>query len=185
MNAKDETVQSAYLVSTSEGYLDLLRVTLRNGAKVDAKDSWNGTGLIRAAERGHYGVVGEPLQAGIDRDHVNRIGYQAIHESVWLGEDTDACDTTLRVLAAGGVQLDTPSRDEGLTPLEMTRSRGYEGLERVLTRMTTSKPPADADAALLRGPPKGATPTESRSHCEGVQTPRHATATGVRRCCSR
>ena len=93
VNAKDETVQSAYLISTSEGYLDLLRLTLRNGAKIGDKDSWNGTGLIRAAERGHHGVVGELLQAGIARDHVNRIGYQAIHEAVWLGEDTDVlCD---------------------------------------------------------------------------------------------
>ena len=133
VNAKDETVQSAYLIATSEGYLDLLRLTLRTGAEVDDKDSWNGTGLIRAAERGHYGVVGELLQAGIDRDHVNRIGYQAIHEAVWLGEDDNDYATMLRVLAAGGVQLNSPSRDEGLTPLQMTQGRGYEGLERVLT----------------------------------------------------
>ena len=129
VNAKDDTVQSAYLIATSEGYLDLLRLTLGTGAEVDDKDSWNGTGLIRAAERGHYSVVGELLQAGIDRNHVNRIGYQAIHEAVWLGEDTDTYAATLRVLAAGGVQLDNPSRDEGLTPLQMAQSRGYEDLE--------------------------------------------------------
>ena len=155
MNAKDETVQSAYLISTSEGYLDLLRLTLRNGARIGDKDSWNGTGLIRAAERGHHGVVGELLQAGIDRDHVNRIGYQAIHEAVWLGEDTDDYATTLRVLAAGGVQLNKASRDEGLTPLQMAQHRGYEGLEKVLTRMTTSQPPAIADSALLRAATRG------------------------------
>lgn len=155
VNAKDETVQSAYLIASSEGYLDLLRLTLRNGAEIDDKDSWNGTGLIRAAERGHYGVVGELLQAGIDRDHMNRIGYQAVHEAVWLGEDTDDYATTLRVLAAGGVRLDRPSRDEQLTPLQMARHRGYEGLERLLSRMTTDKPPADADAALLRAAAEG------------------------------
>jgi ankyrin repeat protein len=155
VNAKDDTVQSAYLIATSEGYLDLLRLTLGTGAEVDDKDSWNGTGLIRAAERGHYSVVGELLQAGIDRNHVNRIGHQAIHEAVWLGEDTDTYAATLRVLAAGGVQLDNPSRDEGLTPLQMAQSRGYEDLERVLTRLTTGKPPADADAALLRAAAEG------------------------------
>ena len=155
VNAKDETVQSAYLISTSEGYLDLLRLALRNGAKIGDKDSWNGTGLIRAAERGHHGVVGELLQAGIARNHVNRIGYQAIHEAVWLGEDTDDYATTLRVLAAGGVQLNKASRDEGLTPLQMAQRRGYEGLEKVLTRMTTSQPPGDADSALLRAATRG------------------------------
>ena len=155
VNAKDETAQSAYLISTSEGYLDLLRLTLRNDAKIGDKDSWNGTGLIRAAERGHHGVVGELLTAGIARDHVNRIGYQAIHEAVWLGEDTDDYATTLRVLAAGGVQLNQASRDEGLTPLQMAQRRGYDGLEKVLTRMTTSQPPDDADAALLRAAARG------------------------------
>ena len=149
VNAKDETDQSAYLIATSEGYLDLLRLTLRHGARVDDKDSWNGTGLIRAAERGHAAVVGELLQAGIARDHVNRIGYQAVHEAVWLGEDTSAYETTLRVLAAGGVRLSDRSVQEGLTPLQMAGQRGHERLERVLTNVTTSDRPADPDAALL------------------------------------
>ncbi|WP_436701445.1 ankyrin repeat domain-containing protein [Nocardioides sp. BYT-33-1] len=150
VNAKDDTEQSAYLVATSEGHLELLRLTLRNGAQVDDKDSWNGTGLIRAAERGHGLVVGELLRAGIDRDHVNRIGYQAIHEAVWLGEDTRAYATTVRALAAGGVRLDTVSPSAGLTPLQMARERGFVGLERIVRNVTTAEPPADADAALLR-----------------------------------
>ncbi|WP_418060998.1 ankyrin repeat domain-containing protein [Pimelobacter simplex] len=153
VNAKDDTEQSAYLVATSEGYLDLLRLTLRHGAKVNDKDSWNGTGLIRAAERGHGLVVGELLRAGIDRDHVNRIGYQAIHEAIWLGEDTASYATTVRVLAAGGVALDEVSPSAGLTPLQMARERGYDGLERILENVTTADLPAGqeaANAALLR-----------------------------------
>ena len=155
VNAVDDTVQSAYLIATSEGHLELLRLTLRHGARVDAKDSWNGTGLIRAAERGHALVVGELLRAGIDRDHVNRIGYQAIHEAVWLGEDTAAYATTVRVLAAGGVRLDLRSPSAGLTPREMARERGYAGLERILTRVTTAPRPSDPDAALLRAAASG------------------------------
>lgn len=58
VNAQDATQQSAYLVTTSEGYLDLLELALAHGADVQAKDSFNGTGLIRAGERGHTGVVG-------------------------------------------------------------------------------------------------------------------------------
>ncbi|CAM3276585.1 ankyrin repeat domain-containing protein [Nocardioides dubius] len=155
VNAKDETEQSAYLVATSEGYLDLLRLTLRNGARVDALDSWNGTGLIRAAERGHGLVVGELLRAGIDRDHVNRIGYQAIHEAVWLGKDDASYATTLRALVAGGVELDRVSPSAGLTPMQMARTRGYRGLERILTTVTTAKPPADPSSALLRAAERG------------------------------
>ncbi len=155
VNAKDETEQSAYLVATSEGHLELLRLTLRNGAEIDDKDSWNGTGLIRAAERGHALVVGELLQAGIDRDHVNRIGYQAIHEAVWLGENTPSYTTTVRVLAAGGVRLADRSTSAGRTPLEMARERGFDEIERILTTVTTADTPADPDAALLAAAERG------------------------------
>ncbi|HEY5879245.1 MAG TPA: ankyrin repeat domain-containing protein, partial [Nakamurella sp.] len=53
VNAKDDTEQSAYLIATSEGYLDLLELTLAHGADLTSLDSFRGTGLIRAAERGH------------------------------------------------------------------------------------------------------------------------------------
>jgi ankyrin repeat protein len=155
VNAKDSTMQSAYLVATSEGHLELLRLTLAHGAEVDDKDSWNGTGLIRAAERGHDLVVGQLLQAGIDRDHVNRIGYQAIHEAVWLGRDTTAYARTVRVLAAGGVELTRPSGSEKLTPLQMAKERGHTGLEGVLTSMMDANAPTDPDAALLRAAEMG------------------------------
>jgi ankyrin repeat protein len=155
VNAKDSTVQSAYLIATSEGYLELLRLTLANGAEVNDKDSWNGTGLIRAAERGHHLVVGELLQAGIEKDHVNRIGYQALHEAVWLGRNSAAYVDTVRVLVAGGVQLTRPSGTERLTPLEMARSRGHDRLEAVLVKATEAKDLADPDAELLRAAEAG------------------------------
>src|SRR5687767_10465000 len=50
VNVQDETRQSAYLITTADGYLDLLRLTLRAGADVHRTDSYNGTGLIRAAD---------------------------------------------------------------------------------------------------------------------------------------
>ena len=149
VNAQDETQQSAYLVATSEGFLDLLELTLGAGADVDAKDSWNGTGLIRAAERGHHLVVGRLLRAGIDKDHVNRIGYQAVHEAVWFGADEADELATVQVLVAGGVELGRPSVTEGLTPLQMAGERGYRTLERVLTAAAGHRPSADPDAALL------------------------------------
>jgi ankyrin repeat protein len=155
VNAQDETEQSAYLIATSEGYLDLLNVTLRQGARIDDKDSWNGTGLIRAAERGHSLVVGRLLQAGIDRDHVNRIGYQAIHEAVWLGENSSTYVDTIRALVAGGAELDRPSVQEGLTPVQMARQRGYPALESALAAALQPTGIADPDDAVLRAAGSG------------------------------
>ncbi|MEO6790884.1 MAG: ankyrin repeat domain-containing protein, partial [Ornithinibacter sp.] len=155
VDAKDDTEQSAYLIATSEGFLDLLELTLRSGADVDSKDSWNGTGLIRAAERGHQLVVGRLLQAGIDRDHVNRIGYQGIHEAVWFGADSADERSTVQVLVAGGVELDRPSEQEHLTPLQMARERGYRTLERVLDAAERHEPFADPDGTLLAAAARG------------------------------
>lgn len=155
VNAVDSTVQSAYLIATSEGYLELLELALAHGAEVDAKDSWNGTGLIRAAERGHALVVGRLLQAGIDRDHVNRIGYQAVHEAVWLGNGSTEYADTIRALAAGGAALTTRSGGERLTPLEMARERGHTVLEEVLMTTTNSSPISDPDGELLRAAAAG------------------------------
>lgn len=169
VNAKDSTEQSAYLIATSEGYLELLRLTLENGALVDDKDSWNGTGLIRAAERGHYLVVGALLQAGIDRDHVNRIGYQAIHEAVWLGRHTDIYAATVRVLIAGGVELDRPSGTERLTPLQMAGRRGYDGLERVLERATEAGEAARPSASLLAAAADGDADAAALALCAGAE----------------
>ncbi len=64
VNATDETVQSAYLIATSEGFNSLLALTLQHGADVSARDSYNGTGLIRAAERGHAFTVGMAVPGG-------------------------------------------------------------------------------------------------------------------------
>ena len=155
VNDKDDTQQSAYLIATSEGYTDLLEVTLAHGAQVNDKDSWNGTGLIRAAERGHSLVVGRLLQEGIDRDHVNRIGYQAIHEAVWLGADTTDYVDTVRVLVAGGVELSRASGNEGLTALEMAEQRRHPALEAVLRAALDPARITRPNTALLRAADRG------------------------------
>lgn len=149
VNAKDETQQSAYLIATSEGRLELLQLTLAHGANVHDLDSWVGTGLIRAAERGHWDVVGELIQAGVPLDHVNRIGYQALHEAVWLGRDDPSYHATIRVLVAGGVQLDHPSGFEGMTPLQMAYSKSFPGDVALLQAFADTPLPADPAAALL------------------------------------
>jgi uncharacterized protein len=132
VNAKDDTVQSAYLISTSEGYLRLLDLTLRNGARVNDKDSFNGTGLIRAADRGHAQVVGRLVRAGIALDHVNNLGWTALHEAIILGDGGPRYVDTVRVLVAAGVDVGIPSARDNVTPAQHARSRGYEGMAGLL-----------------------------------------------------
>src|SRR5687768_6217610 len=118
VNAKDVTQQSAYLIATSEVGDDprLLELTLAGGARVDDKDSYDGTGLIRAAERGHPRIVRRLLVAGIDRDHVNRLGWTALHEAIVLGDGGADHVATVRALVRGGVDVAVPDGD-GVTAL--------------------------------------------------------------------
>ena len=125
-DAKDDTVQSAYLIATSEVGDDprLLRLTLRHGADVRSLDSWRGTGLIRAADRGHDKIIKVLLATDIAIDHVNRIGYTALHEAVILGDGGPSHQRTVAALVGAGVDqgIEDP---KGNTALDVARARGY------------------------------------------------------------
>jgi ankyrin repeat protein len=131
---KDATVQSAYLIATSEVGDDprLLALLLAAGADVTARDSFNGTGLIRAAERGFPRVVRLLLRSGVEVDHVNRLGWTALHEAIVLGDGSDPYVQVVQALVAAGADVDLPSARDGVRPLTHARSRGQQDVAAVL-----------------------------------------------------
>jgi uncharacterized protein len=149
VNAKDNTVQSAYLISTSEGYLELLNLTLEHGADVDSKDSFNGTGLIRAADRGHADIAGRLVQAGVKIDHINNLGWTALHEAIILGDGSDRYVDTVRVLVAGGADLRLRSQRDQTTPIQHARSRGHNRIAQELRAALEADKPAKRQANRL------------------------------------
>ncbi len=130
---EDDTQQSAYLISTSEVGDDprLLELTLAAGADLGAKDSYNGTGLIRAADRGHARIVDRLLRAGVEIDHVNRLGWTALLEAVVLGDGGPAHTETVLLLLVAGADPDLPDRD-GVTPLAHAERRGQTAVADLL-----------------------------------------------------
>ena len=134
-NAKDETQQSAYLIATSEVGDDprLLELTLEHGAQVDAKDSYNGTGLIRAAERGYAEIVGRLLETSIEVDHVNRLGWTALLEAIILGQGGTEHTEVVRKLVAAGADVDLADGG-GVTPLAHARRQGFPEIVEILER---------------------------------------------------
>lgn len=155
VNAKDETQQSAYLVATSEGYLDLLDLTLRNGADVASLDSFNGTGLIRAADRGHTNIVGRLLRSRVAVDHVNNLGWTALHEAIILGDGSPRYVDTVRTLIAGGADPALPSKKDGIAPLAHARAGGHAAISAILAAALRKDALPNPDAALLQAAESG------------------------------
>lgn len=149
VNYKDATQQSAYLIATSEGYLDLLDLTFQHGADVASLDSFQGTGLIRSAERGHANVVGRLIQAGTDVDHVNRLGWTALHEAIILGSGAERYMDTVRILVAGGADVKLPSASDNIPPLQHAEARSQTIVANTLRKTLQSAPIGDPDSALL------------------------------------
>ncbi len=133
VNAKDETVQSAYLIATSEVGDDpaLLELTLANGADVDSKDSYNGTGLIRAADRGFTTIVARLLETEIAIDHVNRLGWTALLEAIILGGGDAAHTEVVRLLVEAGADVNLAD-GQGVTPLAHAERSGYDEMAALL-----------------------------------------------------
>jgi ankyrin repeat protein len=156
VNAKDSTQQSAYLISTSEGYLDLLDLTLANGADLTSLDSYRGTGLIRAGERGHADIVGRLLQSGIDVNHVNRPGWTALDEAIVYGDGGPDYVDTVRALVAGAADLQRVAGD-GRTPIQHAADTGQDDVVTTLRTAIEAAPmdPGQATAALLRAAADG------------------------------
>lgn len=134
VNAKDNTVQSPYLISTAEVGDDprLLSMTIANGARINAKDSFNGTGLIRAADRGYPRIVRRLLREDIAIDHINRLGWTALHEAIILGDGLPRYQRVVRLLVAAGADVNLPSQRDAVMPLAHAQQRGYAEIARIL-----------------------------------------------------
>lgn len=133
VNAKDETAQSAYLIATSEVGDDprLLELTLASGADVRSLDSYNGTGLIRAADRGYTTIVARLLETDTDVDHVNRLGWTALLEAIILGSGDAEHVEVVRQLVEAGADVNLPD-GQGVTPLAHAEDAGYDEMVAIL-----------------------------------------------------
>lgn len=139
VNRQDWTRQSAYLIATSEGNLDLLHMSLQAGADVHSLDSYQGTGLIRVADRGHVEVVRALLDTDIVVDHVNRLGWTASLEAIILGDGGPRHTEVVRLLLAAGADPTLADAD-GVTPLAHARRDGHTAIAEFLEQRLQSGP---------------------------------------------
>jgi uncharacterized protein len=126
---------------------------------VNEKDSFNGTGIIRAAERGHWDVVGRLVRAGVPVDHVNNLGWTGLHEAIILGNGDQTYLDTVRVLVAAGADVELPSARDGVSPVQHATRQGFDRIGSLVQRAIDvparqRRDPA-ADDRLLRAATAG------------------------------
>lgn len=125
VNAKDSNRDTPFLYAGAEGRNDILKLILATGS-ADLRDTnrYGGTALIPAAHHGHPSTVKILLDAGLDIDHVNDLGWTALLEAVILGDGGPVYQEIVGILVdAGASQI--PDRD-GVTPLQHARGRGFD-----------------------------------------------------------
>lgn len=125
VNARDNIHDTPFLYAGAEGRLEILRLILATGkANLTDTNRYGGTALIPAAHHGHPETVRELLKTKIDIDHVNRLGWTALLETIILSDGGPTHQDILRQLIEAGANVNIAD-GEGVSPLIHARQRGH------------------------------------------------------------
>ncbi|MGE0564636.1 MAG: ankyrin repeat domain-containing protein [Pseudolabrys sp.] len=132
VNIKDNIEDSPFLYAGAEGRNEILKLILDTGrADLKSTNRYGGTALIPAAHHGHSDTVKLLLRTGIDKDHVNKLGWTALLEAVILGDGGATYVEIVRLLVKAKANLSIADRD-GVTPLAHAQKRGYAAIAKIL-----------------------------------------------------
>ncbi|WP_240775557.1 ankyrin repeat domain-containing protein [Sphingobacterium psychroaquaticum] len=132
VNQQASNLDSPFLFAGASGFTKLVSLYLKNGARFDIFNRYNGTALIPACERGHVETV--RLLANTPNfpiDHVNRLGWTALIEAVILGDGSAKYVQIVNVLLQAGVNPSIAD-NQGVTPLQHARKKGFTNIVTLL-----------------------------------------------------
>jgi ankyrin repeat protein len=132
VNAKDNIRDTPFLYAGAEGRLEILRLILAIG-KANLKDTnrYGGNALIPACHHGHPETVRELLKTDIAVDHVNRLKWTALLETIILSDGGPTHQDILKQLIDAGANVNIADGD-GVSPLTHARQRGYSAMAAML-----------------------------------------------------
>ena len=132
VNAKDRISDTPFLYAGAEGRIEILRLILATGrANLADTNRYGGTALIPAAHHGHPEAVRELLKTGIDVNHVNRLGWTALLETIILSDGGPVHQDILAQLIAAGADVNLADA-QGVSPLTHARQSGYAEMMHML-----------------------------------------------------
>jgi ankyrin repeat protein len=126
VNARDNIRDTPFLYAGAEGRDEILQLILATGkAKLDDTNRYGGNALTPAAHHGHPSTVRILIDAGLDIDHVNNLGWTALIEAVILGDGGPVYQEIVGTLVDAGADRNIADRD-GVTPLQHARRMGFD-----------------------------------------------------------
>lgn len=132
-DALDDRHDTPWLVTGVTGSAAMGRVLMTAGPDLSIRNRYGGLSVIPASERGHVAYVRWVVGTGIDVDHVNDLGWTALLEAVILGDGSRRYQQIVRILLDAGADPGIGDHD-GRTALDHARARGFDTIERLLTR---------------------------------------------------
>jgi uncharacterized protein len=131
VNLRDDNLDSAFLLAGAQGDVEVLRLCAPT-ANVSILNRFGGTALIPAAERGHIEAVRFLVeQTRVDVNHVNRLGWTALMESIVLSDGGMRHQEVMRLLLRHGADPNIAD-SHGASPLTHARAHGYIEMARIL-----------------------------------------------------
>lgn len=132
VNTKDETGNSPFLLASAMGLYEIVALCLANGADFSIYNRFGGSALIHAAGKGHVEVV--RLLAsypGFPVNHINRLGWTAMMESVVVSDGGAKHLDIMKILITAGADVSIADW-EGITALTHAKQRGFLDIAKVL-----------------------------------------------------
>ncbi len=132
VNIRDNNKANPLLHSAAMGWLDILRLAIDAHADTTLTNRFGGISIIPASERGHVEIVRELLtRTNINVNHVNNLGWTALLEAIILSNGDKAHQQIVQLLVDHGADVNLADND-GVTPLQHARQRGFTEIERIL-----------------------------------------------------
>jgi len=124
--------KTPFLYAGANGLNEILDLLIEYNPDTSILNGYGGTALIPACERGYLETVKKLLQkTNIDINHINRLGWTALMETIILGDGGEKYQKIVEVLLSYGANHRI-SDFEGVSPLNHAKRRNYHEIVKIL-----------------------------------------------------